>query len=87
MPGAGPSPVTGIVHTIINPGHLDKIGGLSYHACEGYEHPLDGQGIDFGVPGISRDQVPSPWRELIEPQAQPFTFTLDSPEQHQIEAP
>jgi hypothetical protein len=86
MPRADLNPVTGIIRTIINPGHLDKIGGLSYHACAGHEHPLDGQEIDFGVPGLSRDQVPSPWRELLESQADAITFTLDSPGQDETEA-
>jgi hypothetical protein len=54
---------------------------LSYRACAGYEHPLDCQSIDFGEHGIPRDEVPSPWRELLDGSVEPFTFNLDSPDQ------
>jgi hypothetical protein len=84
---AGPSPddVIGIIETILGEGSggLDRISGLHYTACEGYSHPLDGQSIDFGAHGIARDQVPSPWRELLI-EANPdqaFTFELDRAEQ------
>jgi hypothetical protein len=38
---------------------------MHYAACEGHPHPLDGQEIDFGEHGISREEVPSPWRDLL----------------------
>jgi hypothetical protein len=81
LPTAGVG-VVGIIRTIIDPGYPDKIGGIHYTACGGHEHPLDGQSIDFGVPGLDRDRVPSPWRELLNgAKDEPFTFNLDSPEQ------
>jgi hypothetical protein len=81
MPVAGQN-VVGIIHRIVNPEHLDKIGGLHYTACDGYEHPLDGKCIDFGVPGLDRNQVPSPWRELLEGvKGEPITFELDQADQ------
>jgi hypothetical protein len=67
LPGTQGRAVTGIVETIVGTGDggLNRIGGLSYTACEGYPHPLDGQSVDFGEHGIERDQVPSPWREML----------------------
>jgi hypothetical protein len=73
--------ISGIVSTIVGTGEgaLNRIGGITFNACMGYEHPLDGQSIDFGVCGIPREEVPSPWRELLEEAS--FTFSLDRPEQ------
>lgn len=62
-------------------GGLSRISGIHYTAVMGHTHPLDGQSIDFGDHGIERDQVPSPWRELLDGPAEPFTFTLDHAEQ------
>jgi hypothetical protein len=75
--------ISGIVSTILGTGEgaINRISGLHYTACEGCTHPLDGQSIDFGDYGISRDEVPSPWRELLEGPPQPFTFNLDRPDQ------
>ena len=69
--GAAGREVIGIVQTIVGTGEggLNRIGGLSYTACAGHEHSLDGQSIDFGEYGIERDQVPSPWWELLEAQS------------------
>lgn len=64
------------------PGALDLVSGIEYSACAGYSHPLDGQRVDFGEPGIPRLQVPAPWRELLDEAAKPpVTFTLDHAEQ------
>jgi hypothetical protein len=75
--------ITGIVSTILGTGEgaLTRISGISFNACTGYEHPLDGQSIDFGDYGIPREEVPSPWLELLEEAATPFTFNLDRPDQ------
>jgi hypothetical protein len=80
LPRPGPN-VVGIIHTYIAPGHLDKVAGISYAACAGYDHPLDGQSIMFDEP-LAREEVPSPWRELLNGcQGEPFTFELDHAEQ------
>jgi len=57
------------------------ISGMTYNACTGYTHPLDGCSVDFGDHGILRDQVPSPWRELFGEMDEPLTFDLDRPDQ------
>jgi hypothetical protein len=57
--------ITGILTHYIEPGHPGKIGGLMYQACSGYQHPLDGQSIDFEPP-LGPDQVPAPWRALLD---------------------
>jgi hypothetical protein len=48
-----------------------------------HAHDLKGQSTDFGDYGIPREEVPSPWRELLasadQNGAKPFTFELDSP--------
>jgi hypothetical protein len=62
-------------------GGLSRIGGIHYTACAGHTHPLDGQSVDFGDYGIPREEVPSPWRELLADAATPFTFSLDRPDQ------
>jgi hypothetical protein len=82
-PGVDLNPVTVIIRTILGTGEggKDRISGISYRACTGYEHPLDCQSIDFGEHGIPRDEVPSPWRELLDGSVEPFTFNLDSPDQ------
>jgi hypothetical protein len=83
--GSGGRQISGIVQTIVGTGEdgKDRISGLTYTAVFGHTHPLDGQSIDFGDYGIPRDEVPSPWRELLEeplrPPVEPFTFNLDSP--------
>lgn len=81
--GAGGRQIKGIIWVVPGTGEggLSRIGGIHYNACDGHPHPLDGQEIDFGDHGIPREEVPSPWRELLESQPAPFTFTLDSPEQ------
>jgi hypothetical protein len=86
LPGTQARVVTGIVQTILGTGEggAKRIGGISYTAVMGHEHPLDGQEIDFGEHGIERDQVPSPWRELLDGPNKPFTFDLDRPDQKQI---
>ena len=63
--GATGRQITGIVERIVDVGQLEKIGGLIYHACPGYQHQLDGQEIDFDPP-VERDKVPAPWRALLE---------------------
>jgi hypothetical protein len=63
--GAAGRAVTGILERIVDVGHLEKIGGLIYHACPGYRHPLDGKEINFDPP-VEADQVPAPWRELLD---------------------
>jgi len=75
--------ISGIVQTTVGTGEggSSRIGGISYNAVMGYEHPLDGQSVDFGDYGIPREEVPSPWRELLEGPLLPFTFTLDHPGQ------
>jgi hypothetical protein len=55
-------------------------------ACAGHQHPLDGQEIDFSELGIERDQVPSPWRELLDGPTKSFTFDLDRPDQERCSA-
>jgi hypothetical protein len=81
--GANGRQISGIVSTILGTGEgaLNRISGIHYTACEGYKHPLDGQSIDFGDYGIPREEVPSPWRELLEEARRPFTFNLDRPDQ------
>ncbi|MDB5616107.1 hypothetical protein [Tardiphaga sp.] len=71
------------------PNALNLISGIRYDACSGYDHPLDGQSIDFGEPGIDRSQVPSPWRELLDEAADrpPFTFVLDHADQEPMPPP
>jgi hypothetical protein len=80
-PGVGRRRIEGIVMTYLGtgPDALNLVSGIKYDACSGYDHPLDGQSIDFGEPGIDRSQVPSPWRELLDDAADrpPFTFELD----------
>ena len=66
--GAGGPLVKCIIWTIIAPGHLDKIAGLHYRACMGYDHELHGQTIMFDEP-IPLDEVPSPWREALAANA------------------
>jgi len=68
LPAPDPNPIVGILHRYVSPaGYAEGlITGLSYHVCQSYEHPLDGQSIDFGEPGIPLDDVPSPWRELLD---------------------
>jgi hypothetical protein len=56
--------IAGFLIRYIDVGHPGKIGGLMYQTCSGYQHPLDGQQIDFDLP-IEPDQVPAPWRELL----------------------
>ncbi len=63
--------VIGILRRIIDVGALDKIGGLSYTACVGNAHPLDGQEISFDPP-IETAHVPTPWRELLQGQSKPL---------------
>jgi hypothetical protein len=84
--GATGRQVTGIVqkYTGTGEGGAKRIGGIQYTACAGHQHPLDGQEIDFGEHGIERDQVPSPWRELLDGPNKPFTFDLERPDQKQI---
>jgi hypothetical protein len=81
--GMGGRQISGIVERYLGTGEdaLNRISGLHYTACEGYTHPLDGRSIDFGDYGIAREEVPSPWRELLAEAATGFTFNLDSPEQ------
>jgi hypothetical protein len=87
--GASGQQISGIVQTILGTGEggARRIGGISYTAVMGHEHPLDGQEIDFGEHGIQRDQVPSPWRELLGSPIEPFTFDLDRPDQDSPSAP
>jgi hypothetical protein len=84
--GAKGRQISGILERIVGTGEggLNRIGGLRYTACEGHPHQLDGREIDFGEHGIERDQVPSPWRELLDGPGEPFTFDLDRPDQKQI---
>ena len=81
--GTNGEQISGIVSTYLGTGEgaLNRISGISFHSCEGYEHPLDGQSIDFGDYGIPREEVPSPWRELLEEAAAGVTFSLDRPDQ------
>jgi hypothetical protein len=83
LPGTQGRAVSGILERIVGTGEggAKRIGGLCYTACEGHTHPLDGQSIDFGEYGIPRDQVPSPWREMLEAPGESFTFDLDRPDQ------
>jgi hypothetical protein len=76
--------VTGIVMTIVGTGGggANRIGGISYTAVLGHQHPLDGQSIDFGDHGIEREEVPRPWRELLGEVGEPFSFDLDRPDQN-----
>jgi hypothetical protein len=78
--------ISGIISTIVGTGEgaLNRIGALHYTACDGYTHSLDGQSIDFGDYGVTREEVPSPWRELLDEHATPFTFSLDRPEQELV---
>jgi hypothetical protein len=75
--------ISGIVQRYLGTGEgaLNRISGIRFDSCGDYKHPLDGQSIDFGDYGIPREEVPSPWRELLEPHSTPFTFALDHPEQ------
>jgi hypothetical protein len=75
--------ISGIVQRYLGTGEgaLNRISGMSFSACMGHTHPLDGCSVDFGLPGIPREEVPSPWRELLAEPLQPFTFSLDSPDQ------
>jgi hypothetical protein len=84
--GANGRQISGIVSTILGTGEgaLNRISGIRFHACTGYEHPLDGQSIDFGDYGIPREEVPSPWRELLVEATTPITFNLDHPEQEPL---
>lgn len=68
LPRADPNPIVGIVRRILGtgPDALNLVSGIFYTSCRGYEHPLDGQSIDFGEPGIPPEDVPSPWRELLD---------------------
>jgi hypothetical protein len=90
-PGIGARSIEGIVMTYLGtgPDALNLISGIRYDACSGYDHPLDGQSIDFGEPGIDRSQVRSPWRELLDEAAAcpPFTFELDHADQEVLLPP
>jgi hypothetical protein len=57
-------PIAGFLITYLKPGYLNLIAGLRYDACE-EPHSLDKQTIMFDPP-IERDQVPSPWREMLK---------------------
>lgn len=71
LPAPDPNPIVGILVRYLCPaGKAEgRISGLSYRACRGYQHALDGQQIDFGEPGILPDDVPSPWREVLASHA------------------
>ena len=79
--GATGRQISGILTTITDPtdeGGALRISGLAYTAVVGHTHPLDGQSIDFGEYGIPRDQVPSPWRDLLGDVGKTFTFEQHS---------
>jgi hypothetical protein len=57
--------IAGFLVRYLDVGHPGKISGLLYQACSGHQHSLDGQSIDFEPP-FGRDQVPAPWRELLD---------------------
>ena len=79
--GATGRPIEGIIQRYIGKGGIGFISGMTYNACTGHTHPLDGCSVDFGDHGILRDQVPSPWRELFGEMDEPLTFDLDRPDQ------
>jgi len=67
LPAPDPNPIRGILVRWLSPAGMaeGRISGLSYRACRGYEHALDGQQVDFGEPGILPADVPPPWREVL----------------------
>jgi hypothetical protein len=73
LPGIQGRAVSGIVMTIVGTGEggAKRIGGISYTAVVGHEHPLDGQSVDFGDRGVERTKCHrrgvSCWSALMEP--------------------
>jgi hypothetical protein len=72
--------ISGVLTTIVGTGEGGalRISGFSYTATPGHLHSLDGQSVGFGEQGISRDQVPSAWRELLDDVGETFSFEQPS---------